>query len=84
MHHPSVREIAVIGEPDREWGEALVAVVVLRQGASADAAALEALCLENLARFKRPKRYVFVDDLPKNAAGKVLKRELRDRLVKQP
>jgi long-chain acyl-CoA synthetase len=84
IRHPSVREIAVIGAPDREWGEALVAVVVLRQGASADAAALEALCLENLARFKRPKRYVFVDDLPKNAAGKVLKRELRDRLVKQP
>jgi len=71
----------VIGEPDREWGEALVAVVVLREGAAADTAALEALCLENLARFKRPKRYVFLDDLPKNAAGKVLKRELRERLA---
>ena len=80
LRHPSVREIAVIGEPDREWGEALVAVISLREGAVADIAALEALCLEHLARFKRPKRYVFVDDLPKNAAGKVLKRELRERI----
>jgi len=84
MRHPSVREIAVIGEPDRDWGEALVAVVVMRAGEAPDAAALETMCLENLARFKRPKRYVFVDALPKNAAGKVLKRELRATLVKQP
>jgi long-chain acyl-CoA synthetase len=84
LRHPSVREIAVIGEPDRAWGEALLAVVVLREGAAPDAQALEALCLENLARFKRPKRYVFVDELPKNAAGKVLKRELRVSLLGQP
>lgn len=58
-----------------------VAVVALHEGAVADAAALESLCLENLARFKRPKRYVFVDELPKNAAGKVLKHELRSRLA---
>ena len=81
LRHPSVREIAVIGEPDREWGEALVAVIALRPDAVADIAALEALCLEHLARFKRPKRYVFVDELPKNAAGKVLKRELRAQLA---
>jgi long-chain acyl-CoA synthetase len=80
LRHPSVREIAVIGEADREWGEALVAVIALREGAVADTAALDALCLEHLARFKRPKRYVFVDELPKNAAGKVLKRELRERI----
>jgi acyl-CoA synthetase (AMP-forming)/AMP-acid ligase II len=80
LRHPSVREIAVIGEPDREWGESLVAVIALRTGAVADIVALEALCLEHLARFKRPKRYVFVDELPKNAAGKVLKRELRAQL----
>ena len=84
LRHPSVREIAVIGEPDREWGESLVAIVVLRAGKAPDASALETICLENLARFKRPKRYVFVDELPKNAAGKVLKRDLRARLVKQP
>ena len=82
LRHPSVREVAVIGEPDREWGESLVAIVALRAGASADAAALEALCLDHLARFKRPKRYVFVDELPKNAAGKVLKRELRSQIDK--
>jgi long-chain acyl-CoA synthetase len=83
LRHPAVREIAVIGEPDREWGESLVAIVVLRPGASADAADLEALCLDHLARFKRPKRYVFVDDLPKNAAGKVLKRELREQFIQR-
>jgi long-chain acyl-CoA synthetase len=81
LRHPSVREIAVIGEPDREWGEALVAVVVLRDGATPDTAALDALCLEHLARFKRPKRYVFVEELPKNAAGKIVKRELRSRIA---
>jgi long-chain acyl-CoA synthetase len=84
LRHPAVREIAVIGEADQEWGESLVAVVVVRAGTQADEASLDAICLENLARFKRPKRYVFVDELPKNAAGKVLKRELRASLVKQP
>ncbi len=83
LRHPSVREIAVIGEPDREWGESLVAIVVVREGARADESSLEALCLENLARFKRPKRYVFVDELPKNAAGKVLKRELREKIARR-
>jgi long-chain acyl-CoA synthetase len=83
LRHPSVREIAVIGEPDREWGESLVAIVALRTGATVDAAALESMCLEHLARFKRPKRYVFVDELPKNAAGKVLKRELRETIAKK-
>jgi long-chain acyl-CoA synthetase len=81
LRHPSVREVAVIGEPDREWGESLVAVVALHEGAAADPAALESICLQHLARFKRPKRYVFIDELPKNAAGKILKRDLRTRLA---
>lgn len=76
LRHPDVREVAVVGMPDPEWGEAAVAVVVARTQAPA-AAALDAFCLEHVARFKRPKRYVFVDELPKNATGKVLKRELR-------
>jgi long-chain acyl-CoA synthetase len=76
LRHPDVREVAVVGMPDPEWGEAAVAVVVARTQAPG-AAALDAFCLEHIARFKRPKRYVFVDELPKNATGKVLKRELR-------
>ncbi len=77
LQHPAVREVAVIGEPDTDWGEQVVAVVALKPGANVDASALDAFCLQHIARFKRPKRYRFVDELPKNATGKVLKRELR-------
>jgi long-chain acyl-CoA synthetase len=73
LRHPGVREASVIGRPDREWGEAVVAYVV----GDCDAAALDALCLQHIARFKRPKDYVFVDALPKNNYGKILKTELR-------
>lgn len=73
--HGAVREVSVIGRPDPEWGEIVVAYVV----GDATAAALDALCLERIARFKRPKDYVFVDALPKNNYGKILKTELRDR-----
>jgi long-chain acyl-CoA synthetase len=73
LRHAEVREASVIGRPDREWGEVVVAYVV--GGASRDA--LDALCLDHIARFKRPKDYVFVDALPKNNYGKILKTELR-------
>lgn len=79
--HPGVGEVAVVGQRDVEWGEVPVAFVALRAGAVADAAALDALCLEHMARFKRPRRYRFVDALPKNNYGKVLKTELRARLA---
>jgi long-chain acyl-CoA synthetase len=78
---PGVSEVAVVGAPDAEWGEVVVAFVVPRPGACPDAAALDAHCLELIARFKRPKRYVFVEALPKNNTGKVLKTELRARLA---
>ena len=57
LQHAKVREVSVIGRPDREWGEVVVAYVV----GEASAAELDALCLANIARFKRPKDYVFVD-----------------------
>jgi long-chain acyl-CoA synthetase len=73
LTHPNVHEVSVIGRPDREWGEAVVAYVV----GDAAPAELDALCLAHIARFKRPKNYVFVDALPKNNYGKILKTELR-------
>jgi long-chain acyl-CoA synthetase len=77
---PGVAEVAVVGAPDAEWGEVVVAFVVAAPGSPQDSAALDAHCIENIARFKRPKRYVWVDALPKNNYGKVLKTELRQRL----
>lgn len=73
----NVAEVAVIGEPDPEWGEVIVAYVVSRPGTPLDTRALDAHCLAHIARFKRPKRYVSVDALPKNHYGKVLKTALR-------
>ena len=81
LSHPGVSEACVIGQTDAEWGEIVVAFVVAVPGASLSERALDAHCLERIARFKRPKRYFFVDSLPKNSYGKVLKRELRTRLM---
>jgi long-chain acyl-CoA synthetase len=75
LTHPAVAEVAVIGRPDAQWGEALVAYVVRR--AEVPPAELEAHCLDRIARYKRPKLWRFVDALPKNNYGKVLKTELR-------
>jgi fatty-acyl-CoA synthase len=77
LAHTGVSEAGVVGAPDEEWGEVVVAFIV----GSASAAELDAHLLERIARFKRPKRYEFIDELPKNSYGKVLKRELRARLV---
>ena len=78
--HPGVAECSVVGRPHPEWGEDVVAFVVRRPGASVAPADLDRLCLENIARFKRPKDYKFVEALPKNNYGKILKTELRSRL----
>lgn len=79
LAHPGVSEAAVIGAHDSKWGESVLALIVPSPGFSApEETALDMLCLERLARFKRPKRYIVVNALPKNAAGKVLKASLRD------
>ena len=76
--HPDVLECSVVGRPRADWGEEVVAFVVLRSGARPDDAGLDALCIERIARFKRPRAYRVVDALPKNNYGKVLKTALRE------
>jgi len=80
LRHPQVAEVSVVGAPHAEWGEEVVAFVVGRDGREVAVDELDALCLDHIARFKRPKRYVVVESLPKNNYGKVLKTELRKRL----
>lgn len=79
--HDAVAEVAVIGLPDERWIEAVTAVVVPRDGEEVEEAELIAHAREKLAHFKAPKRVLFVDELPRNASGKILKRELRDRFA---
>jgi long-chain acyl-CoA synthetase len=79
LKHNRVREVSVIGRPDPEWGEVVVAYVV----GETSAEDLDRLCLDEIARFKRPKDYVFVQQLPKNNYGKILKTELREADAKR-
>lgn len=81
LRHPGVRAVSVVGRPDPEWGEAVVAFVVAADGRHPPGPEeLDRICLDHVARYKRPKEYRFLEDLPTNNYGKVLKRELRDRL----
>ncbi|MFK7870745.1 MAG: class I adenylate-forming enzyme family protein [Roseobacter sp.] len=83
LRHAKVKEVSVVGQEDTEWGEIIVAFVVPEAGADVTPEALDQLCLDAIARFKRPKQYIFCDALPKNNYGKVLKTDLRKRLTAQ-
>ncbi len=76
--HPAVLEAAVIALPDEEWGARVAAAVALRDGATADVNELTAFCRSRLAAYKTPREIRFVDELPRNAAGKLLRRTVRD------
>lgn len=80
LKHPDVSEVSVVGRTHPEWGEEVLAFVVRRPGTLVSEADLDALCLSEIARFKRPKAYRFIDVLPKNNYGKVLKTVLREAL----
>ena len=84
LRHEAVAEVSVVGVPDAEWGERVIAFVVCRPDMALGVQPLEQLCLDNIARFKRPKEYRFVDRLPKNNYGKILKTELREWAKRPP
>ena len=75
--HPAVSEVAVVGLSDPVWIEAVTAIVVIKQAHRLDQATLIAHCKEHIAGFKTPKRVFFIDALPRNPSGKILKRDLR-------
>lgn len=80
--HPSIKDVAIVGYPDEQWGESVKAFVVLGdEGKSLDLAGIESFCEDKLARFKIPKRLKVIDELPRNATGKVLKNVLRDEFI---
>ena len=83
LMHPQVHEASVVGRAHPEWGEEVVAFIVAEEGAAVSAAELDRLCLDNIARFKRPKEYRFLATLPKNNYGKILKTELREQLKRE-
>jgi long-chain acyl-CoA synthetase len=83
LRHPGLVEVSVVGRAHPEWGEEVVAFVVPRPGVDVATDELDRLCLDHIARFKRPRVYRFVEALPKNNYGKVLKTELR-RLLAEP
>jgi len=79
IQHPAVREVAVIGVPDKQWGESVKAVVSLNSGHTVTASELIEFCKGHIASFKKPKSIDFVDELPKNNYGKIVKRVLKDQ-----
>ncbi len=83
LMHPDVIEVAVIGIPDRLWGESVLALLRTRSSAPIPEQELIELCREHLAGYKKPRYFVFVSDLPKNAYGKIMKRELRQQYAEK-
>ena len=78
-----VTDAAVIGYPDDKWGEVGMAILVMEDGYTLDEDTFTVCCRENLAKFKVPKHFAIIDELPRNASGKVLKRVLRDQFIAQ-
>ena len=82
LNHPSISEIAVVGSPDIKWGEKVVAIVVSNErNKNLLEKNIRSFCIGKLANFKIPKQFIFIDSLPKNAAGKVTKEKLREKIL---
>ena len=81
--HPKIEEAAVIGIPDEEWGEQPIAIVALKPGVKITAEEVMEDCRAKMASFKRPRAVMFVNKLPRNSLGKLLRRELREEYGKQ-
>ena len=81
LRHDGVAECSVVGRPHADWGEEVIAFIVAAGDGEVSEAELNTLCLDHIARFKRPKEYRFIAALPKNNYGKVLKTELRSQLA---
>ncbi|HEX6817762.1 MAG TPA: AMP-binding protein, partial [Ktedonobacterales bacterium] len=79
LRHPAVQEVAVVGLPHEKWGEAPYAFVVLKPGATCDEEELRQYCRDNMAHFKAPHGFTFIEELPKTATGKIQKFVLRGR-----
>jgi acyl-CoA synthetase (AMP-forming)/AMP-acid ligase II len=82
LRHPAIIEVSVIGREHADLGEEPIAFVVTQPGHVVTSDEMDALCLENMARFKRPREYIFSESLPKNNYGKILKTELRKKIKK--
>ena len=80
--HPKIEDVAVIGIYDEEWGELPKAVCVLRKSETCSAEEIMEYCRVRLASFKRPRSVIFIDELPRNPMGKILKKELREKYGK--